>query len=232
VNTRRVDRAPDPPWWDTGKREPRSGLTREAIVEAAIDVLDEEGLDGLTMRRVADELGAGAASLYWHISDKEQLINLILDRIMGELELPEPDPEHWEEQLRWFAHAGRDMYRRHRDVAVASLGRVPMGPNLVRIAEWLLGLMHSAGIPTRAASWFTDVFALVGAAQAAEDHIARTGAAPMLEAMGQYLAALSPTVFPNIAAVGEDMISGDADERFEFAIDLLLRGLATYVEDA
>jgi AcrR family transcriptional regulator len=225
-------RIPDPPWWDSPNRdESRAALTREGIVTAAVKVLDEVGLDGLSMRRVAAELGTGAASLYWHVADKEQLIHLVLNRIMGELELPEPDPEHWEEQVRWFAHAGREMFRGHRDVALASLGRVPMGPNLVRIAEWLLSVLRGAGIPDREAAWFPDLAALIGAAQAVEDDITSTGDDAMMKAMGDYLAALPPDRFPNITSVLPEVISGGADERFEFVVELLVRGMATFIKE-
>lgn len=222
---------PEPPWWGTPNRgEPRSTLTREAIVTAAIRVLDERGLNGLSMRRVAETLETGAATLYWHVADKEQLIHLILDRVMGELVLPEPDPSRWEEQLRDFAHQAREMNRRHRDIALASLGRVPMGPSLVRISEWLLAVLRGAGIPDRPASWFGDIFALVGAAQAVEDNLAGATDDPVIAAMGDYLASLPPDRFPNLAAVTEEMVGGGADERFEFALDLLIRGLATFKE--
>ena len=90
---------PDPPWW---RRRPEAArdkqpLTRDAIVEAALVLLERDGLQGLSMRRLAQELGAGAASLYWHVGDKEELLSLLLDRIVGEAELPEPDPEHWQD---------------------------------------------------------------------------------------------------------------------------------------
>jgi AcrR family transcriptional regulator len=221
---------PDPPWWDLPNREEsRTALTREGIVTAAVKVLDEVGLDGLSMRRVAAELGTGAASLYWHVADKEQLIHLVLDRIMGELELPEPDPEHWEEQVKWFAHAGRQMFQRHRDVALASLGRVPMGPNLVRLAEWMLGVLRGAGIPDREAAWFPDLAALIAAAQAVEDDMTSAEDDANMKAMGDYLAALPPDRFPNITGVFSELVSGGADERFEFVVELLVRGLATFI---
>jgi AcrR family transcriptional regulator len=222
---------PEPPWWDVPKRgEPRATLSREAIVDAAIDVLDSNGLDGLSMRRVAEALGTGPASLYWHVADKEQLIHLILDRVMGEFELPEPDPTRWEEQIRAFAHEARATFSKHRDVGLASLGRVPMGPNLIRIAEWLLGLLRGAGIPNRPATWFVDLIALVGAAQSVEDDMASIGEDPVINAMGDYLAALPPDRFPNLAAVASDMVVGSPDERFEFGLDLLLRGLKSFID--
>jgi AcrR family transcriptional regulator len=223
---------PDPPSWDKpGRSEPRSALTRDAIVTAAVQVLDETGLEGLSMRRVAEALDTGAATLYWHVADKEQLIHLVLDRVMGEIELPEPDPSRWEDQVREFAHSGREMFRRHRDIALASLGRVPVGPNLVRIAEWLLAVLRGAGVADRPASWFADLIALVGAAQAVEDHLASTGDDDAAAAMGEYLAILPQSQFPNLLAVAPEMAGGGADDRFDFALELLLRGIATYVED-
>ncbi len=126
------------------------------------------------MRRVAEELGTGAATLYWHVNGKEQLVHLVLDRVMGEIELPEPDPSRWEDQIREFARAGRAAFRRHPRVALASLGRVPVGPNLVRIMEWFLGVLRGTGIPVQAASGFADVLGLVGAAQAVENHLSST----------------------------------------------------------
>ena len=205
-------------------------MTRQAIVTAALHVLDEAGLDGLSMRRVADELGTGAASLYWHVADKERLIHLMLDRVMGEIELPEPDPTRWEEQVREFAHAGREMFSRHRDIGLASLGRVPMGPNLIRIMEWLLAVLRGAGIPDRPATWFADLLALIAAAQSIEDDLATTGDDEAIAHMGEYLAALPADRFPNLAAVTFEMVAGGADDRFEFGLELLLRGLASFVE--
>ena len=92
---------PEPPWQAAPRQRPaRAPLSREAIVDAALRVLDREGAAGLSMRRVADELGTGPASLYWHVANKDALIDLIVDRVAGEVPLPEPDPDRWQEQLR------------------------------------------------------------------------------------------------------------------------------------
>jgi AcrR family transcriptional regulator len=231
MNVADLDRAPEPPWWDTpGRAESRANLDRESIVTAAIKVLDDVGYEALSMRRVAAELDTGAATLYWHVTDKDQLIDLMLDRIMGELELPEPDPEHWEEQIRAFAKGGREMFRRHRDIAQATLGRIPLGPNLIRITEWILTVLRGAGVPDREAAWFPDLAALVGAAQAVEDHMASAADDQLLQSMAEYMGSLPPDRFPNTVAVIPALMSGTADERFDFALELLIRGLATYVE--
>ena len=84
------------------RRAPRErALSREAIAAAALAIVDAEGLDAMTMRRVAQELGTGAASLYAHVAGKEELLELVVERVIGEVEIPdEPDPEHWQEQLK------------------------------------------------------------------------------------------------------------------------------------
>src|SRR2546429_8153285 len=94
---------PPPPWQrlpDRSSRRRREPISREAIVKAAIDLLDREGLPALSMRRLGDELGAGAASLYWHVGSKDGLLDLVLDEIIGEQQVPDPDPARWQEQLK------------------------------------------------------------------------------------------------------------------------------------
>src|SRR5919106_2770891 len=76
---------PEPSWSRARRERPaRTPLTREAIVDAALQVVAREGARGLSMRRVADELGTGPASLYWHVANKDELINLLIDRVAGD----------------------------------------------------------------------------------------------------------------------------------------------------
>src|SRR4051794_41404342 len=123
---------PAPPWGrvpERGKRKRRDPLTQEAIVEAAIKVLDAEGLAGFSMRRVAEALDTGAASLYWHVGSKDGLLDLVFEEVIGEHEIPDPDPERWQEQIKEAARAMRQTIQRHRDVVRLSIGRIPLGPN-------------------------------------------------------------------------------------------------------
>src|SRR3954468_23240438 len=144
---------PPPPWQrvpeQRGKRKRRDPLTREAIVETAIKVLDEVGLAGFSMRRVADALNTGAASLYWHVGSKDGLFDLIFEEIIGEQvgEIPDPDPEHWQEQLKEVARTMRRAILRHRDIVQLSIGRIPMGPNALRMSERVLAIMRAGGVP-------------------------------------------------------------------------------------
>ena len=227
---------PDPPWWNPQRRSGprnRAPLTRDAIVDAALTVLDRGGLDALSMRRVAEELGAGAASLYWHVSGKEQLLTLVLDRVIAEIPLPDPDPSRWQDQVRQFSRDGRAAFMRYRDVARASLGRMPEGPNFLRVVEWQLSLLRDAGIPPRAAAWFGDVLALYIGAHALEqttgvpEHVSGEQAQEMLQ---EYMASLPPEQFPALLSMMPVVMEGSADERFEFGLDLLIMGLERMAE--
>jgi hypothetical protein len=125
--------------------------------------------------------------------------------------------------------------RSHRDIARITLGRVPMGPNLLRVMEWMLQLLRAAGVPDRAAAYAGDLLALYGGAFAFEESLELSplgkGVAPERapSMLRDYFATLPPARFPNVAALAEQLVTGDADERFEFGLDVLVRGLAAQI---
>ena len=224
---------PDPPWWrrrgepSRGERRP---LTRDAIVEAALGLLEREGLQGVSMRKLAQELGTGAASLYWHVGDKEELLSLLLDRIVGESELPEPDPEHWQEQVKESMRAARRLMHRYRDGAQLSLGRIPAGPNSLPVLERSLAIVAAAGLPAQVIAYAADMFALFVGGFAYEESLRvpalgdeAAGAAQLRD----YFRSLPPDEFPTLVALADQLTAGDEDARFEFALDLLVSGLET-----
>ena len=218
---------PDPPWWrQRGEpaREKRP-LTREKIVEAALVLLERDGLQGLSMRRLAQELGSGAASLYWHVGDKEELLSLLLDRIVGEAKLPEPDPENWQGTVKELARAARKHLLQRRDAAQLSLGRVPAGPNSLPILERNLAILAASKLPPRVISYAADMFALYVGAFAYEESLRSDEENAPPEQLGAYWASLPPEQFPTITRLAGDLVAGGDDERFEFAIELLVRGL-------
>jgi AcrR family transcriptional regulator len=217
----------EPPWWrpakSTGRR--RQPLSRRAIVEAAVEILDAEGADALTVRRLGEKLNTGSATLYWHISGKDELAELVYDHVMGELTLPAPDPAHWQEQIKDMA---RQVYRvllQHNDLARLSFGRVPVGPNMLRVIDWSLELLRAAGIPDRPAGYFGDILGRYLDASVLE--VTAQGGPPIDE-VGAYFASLPAEQFPNIAALSPTMFDGTDEERFEFGLDVLVQGLAKY----
>lgn len=218
-------------------REPsrrRSGLrvrlTREAIVEAALGVLDREGLDAVSMRRVAEELGAGAASLYWHVGGKEELLDLVFDRVLGEADFPDPDPARWQEQVKEVTREMRRVAMRHRDFSRLQLNRFPGGPNGLQVIENLLGILRTSGLSDRTIAYVIYLLPLYANAFALEED----SQGPPDETLGAvrgYLESLSATRFPNLVALVEDVTSPAQDERFELGLELLVLGLAAYRKD-
>jgi AcrR family transcriptional regulator len=236
---RRVSEVPEPPWQRSRRPPARTHLTRDAIVDAAIRVLDAEGMDGLSMRRVGEELGTGPGSLYWHVRNKDELFQLIFERVTEEMVLPEPDPSRWQEQLKDLSRQMRATLNSHRDVARLSLGRIPVGQTLALYSEWLFTLLKPVGIPDGVIALIGDLFGLYVGAYAFEESLgisSPTGddMAPeqIVELLRQYALSLPEDRFPHTRAAADLIFGGGLDERFDFGVDLLLRGLSTYATEA
>ncbi|NJP98205.1 TetR/AcrR family transcriptional regulator [Nonomuraea sp. FMUSA5-5] len=122
-------------------------LTRESIVAEAVRLLDEEGLDNLSMRRLGSRLGAGATSLYRHVASKDELLELALDAVYEEL--PLPDTGDWRTTVTEVARAMRATILRHPWLAakLGDAGLAYLGPNMLRQSEFVLGVMEDAGFP-------------------------------------------------------------------------------------
>ena len=211
-------------------------ITRETILDAADHVLQLDGVDGLSMRRVADELHTGPASLYWHVRNKDELLQLLFERYNAEIELPEPDPAHWQAQLKDLGRQVRGAAHRHRDYARLSLGRIPSGQSLARFAEWLFALLVPVGVPDQVIAYCGDLISLYVDAYAFEESLgppSPTGeplpAEQIAEMFRAYLQSLPATQFPHVHRAAGLLFGGDANARFEFGMDVLVRGIESYI---
>ncbi|WP_344859173.1 TetR/AcrR family transcriptional regulator C-terminal domain-containing protein [Planomonospora alba] len=234
---------PTPPWRKSRRPSaPRTVLSRELIVSTGLRIVDAEGLEALSMRRVAQELGTGPASLYAHVANKEELLDLIYDQVMAEIHVPEPDPGRWLEQLRETLMEAFRVFASHADVARVGLANIPTTPNALRIAEGQLAIMLAGGVPPRVAALMLDRFGLYICAGAYENAIylhRQRGSdkdldAFMAETFGQipaFYRSLPADRFPRIVAHVDELTDADDRERFEFGLDLMLRGLASCVEE-
>ncbi len=210
----------------------RRSLTREAIVDAALKVLDAEGLDAMTMRRVAHELDTGAASLYAYVADKDELIELVVERVIGEVELQgPPDPERWQEQVKQYARSIRAMFAAHADVARATFARIPLGQNALRGAEALVAVLKSGGLPDQVVAYAADLLPLYVGAVAYEESlfsqqdVSQEQVERYIGELHEYFAALPEDQFPTLKALAGPLTAGATDERFEFGLEVLVRGL-------
>ena len=124
-------------------RGPRSPLSRDQIVQAAIAIADREGAEAVGMRRIARELGAGNMSLYWHVASKDELLALMIDAVEGEFEIAEPSGD-WRADLTQSAHDIRSVLMRHAWMANFIGFRRSVGPNeLVHLENSLATLCGS-----------------------------------------------------------------------------------------
>ncbi|MFG1706759.1 TetR/AcrR family transcriptional regulator [Nonomuraea sp. M3C6] len=234
----RKDGVPVPPWRKSRKpAQVRRQLSQELIVEAGLRILDAEGLDALSMRRVAQELDTGPASLYVHVANKDELLELVYDRVLGEIELPERDPGRWKEQLRAYAMEVHRVLGGHADLARVALANIPTGENSIRIGEFVFGLLIEAGMSPREASLSMDRLSLyvVGDAYEGSLHYARMRAggfqdkqAYLQAFVGQiadYYRALPSERFPHVSKFVDDLIADDGEERFRYGLDLFLDGI-------
>ncbi|MDI6099670.1 TetR/AcrR family transcriptional regulator [Actinoplanes sp. NEAU-A12] len=132
----------------TRPARPRTGqptLSREQIVRAAIELLDTEGTAGLSMRRLGARLGSGATSLYWHVATKDDLLELAVDEVMGEVYVPEAGDTPWRVGVSVTAGGMRTMLLRHPWV-IGLLGvRPTIGPNVMRMTNRTVALLSAAG---------------------------------------------------------------------------------------
>jgi AcrR family transcriptional regulator len=230
---------PPTPWQrhppERTRRRGREPITREAIVETALRLLDRDGLDELSMRRLADELDTGPASLYWHVGSKDGLLELVFDRVIGEVEMPAPEPDRWQEQLKEVARAGRAMILRHRDIVRISIGRIPMGPNALRVSEGIFAILRAGGVPDPlAVTAHHLLFAVINGFTLDETTDLGVEVEPlsdeqMEDAARDYVAALPADQFPNLVAVSHHFGQTDNDKSFELLIDLFVDGLAQRV---
>ena len=222
-----TETATEPPWWTPPKQSRRRNpLSREQIVEAALRIVDQEGADAMTVRRIGEQLNTGSATIYWYVSGKDEIVELVYDHVMGGLELPEPDAACWAEQLKDF---GRQAYRlllQHKDLVALSAGRIPVGPNMLRVMEWFQTLLRGAGLPDYAAAFAGDIFGRYVDASVLE--VTAQGGPPA-ELVGQYFASLPPDRFPNMTAMHRTRTGRDDEARFEFGLDVLVRGFVSLV---
>jgi AcrR family transcriptional regulator len=231
---------PRPPWQrpTPSRSAARTPLSQQAIVDAALKILDREGLAAMSMRRVAQELGTGPASLYAHVANLAELEELVYDRVVGEVDLPEPDPAHWQAQLKKLLFDSIQVMRRHSGVARLGFGRVPTRENSMRLSDRMLGVLHAGRVPDQYAAWAVDMLGLFITGAAYEEYVqveegqTEENMREWFDKFGAYLAGLPPQTYPNLVHYAPFMTRGDGDQRLEFGLDLLIGGLAATVPSA
>ena len=122
----------------------RTPLSKERVLRAAIDLADADGIEAVSMRRLAKHLGVEAMSLYNHVDNKDEILDGIVDGVVSEIDLPS-DEVDWKTAIRRSAISSRDVYLRHRWASNLQMSRQSGGPAQLRHADWLLRTLRGAG---------------------------------------------------------------------------------------
>ncbi|MDH2425262.1 TetR/AcrR family transcriptional regulator [Sphaerisporangium sp. TRM90804] len=146
---------PDKSWFTTvwareaerpsGRDQP--ALSRDQIVRAAVELLDAEGLDSLSMRKLAARLGSGATSIYWHVASKDELLELVLDEVYGEVAVPDPAAVGWRDAVAVLAYGLRGALVKHPWAITLVSSRPALGPKSLAANHALLKALELAGFP-------------------------------------------------------------------------------------
>lgn len=212
--------------WLRAPRVVRDGppLTQARIVEEAVALLDEQGIEGLTMRRLAERMGSGVTSLYWHVDNKDDIVELALDAIFAQLPVQSgaPDAEKWHAEVVALVNDWRASMLRH-PWSAALLQRLALGPNLLDRLEFLHAAFVRAGLTGQrpvAATWTLYNY-VMGATVARISH--NLSAADRAVAQ-QQLANLSDR-YPSLSTA-HYLLDADWDATFAMGLDYILDGIA------
>jgi AcrR family transcriptional regulator len=216
----------------------RAQLTRERIVGAAVDLLEREGEEELSMRRLAAELGYGVMSLYNHVPNKAALLDAIAEHVMADLQFA-PDPQaDWRDQARALVRAFRGISRRYPRSVNVVIMRQLSSPAGLRPLERALATARAAGFDGVTAVRVMRAFVAYALGTVVNDARLDQIRGAAVEDRDAYVAGLDPAEFPNVLALaGPLLMERDHEADFEFGLDLLigavgaLRGSALPVED-
>lgn len=207
----------------------RRALTRERVVAEALAVIAADGAQALSMRALAARLGVVPGALYRHVRGKEQLYDLILDAVLGEVDCRADPAAPWAAQAAAVAGRLRTVLEKHPGTAALLKTRDPLSPTSLALAEAFLEPLLAAGLPGRHAALafrviydYTLGFALADPTSPAEQRLRDTASRKQLHA---FFRALPASRFPALAACGIHAWDGDRDQRFTAGLDTLLRGL-------
>ena len=221
--------------WVRRKRtdQPR-GITRDAVVAEGVRLLDEQGLDGLTMRKLGKALQVSAPTLYWHVRDREEVLDLAYDAIFGELPTSETSDGDWQRAARHWLLALRAMVLRHPWWAQLRPTRPAVGPQALRATGGLVELLTSSGLSganlEAALTLMTD-FAVGATATSVQFRRWLDAPAADVEAVRAYVIDAAKPWPAWSAHIDNHLVGSDPDlireQTFDAAISALLNGVAS-----
>jgi AcrR family transcriptional regulator len=230
---RRAARHAQPPNAPAAQQSSRKPpITVARITDAALEVVATEGYDSLTMRSVASVLKTGPASLYAHVVNKADIDELIIGRLCAQLELPEPDPATWREQVLDVCAQIRDQYMKYPGISRAALAMAPTNLDVLSVNEGMLAILLAGGVEPQTAAWAIDALLLYVSAYALELATVTIRQAHHdddwvvgRDELIRRFTALPIDQFPQTRRHAAELTSGTGHERFDFTLGLIVDNL-------
>ncbi len=219
---------PAPPWTQLPRARRRATsrppLDRDRVVAAALEIIDAEGVDALSIRRLAAALGTSPMAVYWHVQDKAALLDLVGEAVLDTIDVPAIDGD-WQEQLRTVHRAMLDTVLRHPNAAELLIGRARYGRAGIALFERLLTILLGVGLDPKAAfdAYQSLYLFLLG-------YIATISRTPAFVAAQRdgiaYLRSLDAALLPAIGAVAPVIGERVPRDQFEVGLDVVIAGIA------
>jgi AcrR family transcriptional regulator len=233
---------------DTPRTRPaKAPLSREAVVAAALTLVDEVGYGAVTMRRVAQALDTGPASLYVYVADRDELMAEVYDLALAGVRLPGPADGDWRARLELLVSRVINTLGSHDDIALVAITRVPTGPHALRILEATMTLLRAGGIDDNICSWAADlldqyvtssalelaarlrdqraVAAAEGAAEATEEAMSEAARSELDAVYGN----LPADTYPTIHALRSAMTAGRNNHAYAtWKLSVIIDGLLSH----
>jgi TetR/AcrR family tetracycline transcriptional repressor len=206
------------------RRSAGAGLDRGRIVDAGLRIVDAEGVEALSLRRLATDLGVTPMAVYWHVEDKAELLELIGERVLETIEVPSAAGD-WQRQLRDVHLAMLGPLLEHPNAVELMIGRARFGPAGISLFERILSILLEAGLSAEAAfdayqSLYLFQLGFTATSRRSPEFIEgqRQGA--------MYLRSLDADRFPAIAAVAPVIGARPLVEAYEVGLDIVIEGIA------
>ncbi|MEV8129450.1 TetR/AcrR family transcriptional regulator [Streptomyces sp. NPDC085944] len=210
------------------ERPAKPALSRRWIVETAVHIMRAEGLEKVTMRRLAQELDTGPASLYVYVANTAELHAAVLDALLGEVDLSGRDGgDDWRGRLRAVLTSYTLVLFEHPQLARSALVARPSGENYLRLVDRILDLLARSGAPRAQVAWGVDKLLQDATATAAEQSTQERDPTSRDDwnATVRALHAVDEATHPAIAAHMPDLVGGTARDRMRWSFDILVNGI-------
>ena len=199
-------------------------LSRDSIVTEALRQLTSSGIAGMSLRKVAAALETGPATLYAYVEGLSELHALILDRALAKVTVRPTANTSWRDRLQRLLRSYARVLTASPGLAQLALGTIAVGPNALRITEALLALLEEGGVDPATGAWAVDLLMLYVTAIVAERGGGVDPAAPK-GFVARAVDAVSERDYPHVHAAREQLLSGTGEERFAWALQVILEGI-------